>query len=576
MKKSNLTTIAKIFTKYYNFMIVILCCAILSSCNNKTESQTNEVANQDSLNAISQERTNFVSDSIKASMNNTWTIYYSSLENIGSIQNIEPTDDNGCAFTTIADVEINDGMQISKKRIFKLYKVDSLGNLEWVKKISDRDWPTLTVTKKHNYFIATEKKLQLYDNLGNLKIEKDISSNKIFDYLNKAYCFNENEIILVGKREERGVVIKLDMQLNIIANHIFGNEPERKYYSDGSSEIIGSPEHSQIYSITKANDGTYYFTGKKEDLLWIGKTDDNLELIWEKNNYNFEKNGNRPTKGNTILCEGENNIYVSSAYSNINSPSLLMCVSSDGNVLWNKTYKGQIFESNVSLMKFNNSLFLITSDSDEKYYSSNNPFYSKLFKVNFQGELINQSNINVNGNNVLAEKIVSNTKNSFFVLARNDNKGKNKNKEFSGKSLISKFNSNGKIGENTFDFSEEQANELTIDLDFNNNQQLANFLKIYDFRCSIKNGYITVLKFYPSNDDANSGKVQFTMLRVKSMGFDIVSDQSYGYTIDKTKSKNKIYFKTNMQGEIYLENDGTLIMNDISRNERYIYRYSKK
>ena len=155
MKKSNLATVAKMFTKYYNFMMVILCCAILSSCNNKTESQTKEVVNQDSLNTISQERANFISDSIKASLNNTWTIYYSSLENIGSIQNIEATDDNGCAFTTIADVEINDGMQISKKRIFKLYKVDSLGGLEWVKKISDRDWPTLTVTKNHNYFIPS-------------------------------------------------------------------------------------------------------------------------------------------------------------------------------------------------------------------------------------------------------------------------------------------------------------------------------------------------------------------------------------------------------------------------------------
>ena len=112
-------------------------------------------------------------------------------------------------------------------------------------------------------------------------------------------------------------------------------------------------------------------------------------------------------------------------------------------------------------------------------------------------------------------------------------------------------------------------------MDFNNNQQLADFLKIYDFRCSIGNGYSTVLSFLPNNGDVNSGRVQFTMLRIKGMGFDIVSEQIYGYTIDKTKTQNRIYFNTNMKGEIYLENDGTLIMNDISKNERYIYRYSK-
>ena len=253
--------------------------------------------------------------------------------------------------------------------------------------------------------------------------------------------------------------------------------------------------------------------------------------------------------------------------------SVLLNIGSDGQVIWNCFLKGTVYSNgNVNLMAFEPYLLITTSGS----FESNKTNFSKLYKVNFNGELINESNINVNGNNILTSKIVSNTNNSFFVLGRNDKKGKNKNIEFSGKSLISKFNSNGKIGENTFDFSEQQANELTIDLDFNNNQQLASFLKIYDFRCSIGNGYTTVLSFSGNNDDVNSGKVQFTMLRLKGMGFDIVSERLYTYTIDKTKSQNRIYFNTNMQGEIYLENDGTLIMNDVSRNERYIYRYSKK
>ena len=554
------------------FQIFLLTVACKNNSENHSESQDNSLLN--AQQEIDFERDKFVKDSIKKSLNNTWTIYYSSLGNIGTIQKIVATDDNGCAFTTMADVEINDGLQISKKRIFKLYKVDSLGGLEWVKKISDWDWPTLAVTKKHDYFIATEKQLKLYDNLGNLKIEKDISSSKIFDYLNNAYAFSENEIILVGKREERGVAIKLDMQLNIIATHVYGNEPLRKTYSDGSYDIIDSPDYSQIFSMSKANNGTYYFTGKKKGSLWIGKVDNNLNPIWEKNNYNFEQNGNSPIEGNTILCEGPNNVYVSSKYRGKNGfSSLLMCVSSDGNVLWNRTYKGQIGENDVSLMKFNNYLFLITFDSDGEYYSSDNPLYTKLFKVNFQGELVNKSNININRNNILASKIVSVTNNSYFILGRNDKNGKNESKEFSGKSLISKFNLNGKIGDNSFDFSEQKANELTLDLDFNNNKLLANFLKIYDFHCSIKNGYTAIMSFNKVNDEGK-GKVTFTMFQLKKTGgFDIVSSRTYMYTIDKTKSKDRLYFNTNMQGEIYLENDGTLIMNDVSRNERYIFDY---
>jgi hypothetical protein len=75
-------------------------------------------------------------------------------------------------------------------------------------------------------------------------------------------------------------------------------------------------------------------------------------------------------------------------------------------------------------------------------------------------------------------------------------------------------------------------------------------------------------------NDEGKGKVTFTMLQLKKTGgFDIVSSRTYTYTIDKTKSKDRLYFNTNMQGEIYLENDGTLIMNDVSRNERYIFDY---
>ena len=426
--------------------------------------------------------------------------------------------------------------------------------------------------------LQLQKKFQLYDNNGNIQLEKDISLDGNFN-LRKAYCFNENEIILVGEREERGVVIKLDMQLNVIANHIFGHGPVREYYSDGSSNIIGPPEYSQIYSIVKSSNGTYYFTGQKKENLWVGKVTEDLEVVWEKNDFNFESNGNRPKMGNTILESIDNGFVIAGSYSNPDYASVLLKVDSDGKIVWQKFLKGQIGDGDISLMRFNNSLYLITFDSfdSQNGYSSDNPLYSKLYKINLKGDVEKETKINVNGNNILAFKVVNINENCYFVLGRNDEKGNNKNQENAGKAIVSKFNSKDEIGETYYDFSEQDGgNSLTINLDFNDNQNLTKFLYIYDFHCYIKNGYSTVLSFNP-NEDVNTGTVTFTMfLFKKSGGFDIVSSQTYKYSMDKNTSTERIYFKTNMQGEIYLEKDGSVIMHDNARNEHYIYNYSKR
>jgi hypothetical protein len=409
------------------------------------------------INQLNQYENNRFSSAKQETLDDTWSIYFSDLKGNGKINDIVATDDSGCAFTTFSDIYVNDGMSISEKRIFKLNKVNRHGELEWEKEIPK--YPSaLALTKQNKFFIATENKLRLYDSLGDLQIEKDISSTEILDFGKRiANCFNEDEIILVGNRGGRAVVIKLDMQLNIIASHIFGDEPKREYYSDGSYNIIGSIVPSQINSIAKSKNGSYFFTGTKQNELWIGELNMNLEPLWEKNNYTFRQNGGYSKEGNTILCEGENNIFVSLKYSNANASTLLISLSSNGDVLWEKTFKGQLSESDnhVSLMKFNNLLFLITFDSDG-YSTYLNPLYSKLYKVNFQGRLVSESNINVNGDNILAFNIVSSS-NNYFVLGRNDNK----NKEFYGKSFISKFNSNCNIGLKSYVFSEQNNYELS-------------------------------------------------------------------------------------------------------------------
>jgi hypothetical protein len=227
-------------------------------------------------------------------------------------------------------------------------------------------------------------------------------------------------------------------------------------------------------------------------------------------------------------------------------------------------------------MSFNNFIYFTTENSDQDYYSSTNPRYSILYKLNKTGEIEKESKININGNNILINKLISKSKSCYFIYGKNDKNQHSKNKEFSGKSLIAKLDLNDKIGENAIDFSEEKAEELNIDLDLSDEEQLVKFLKIYDFRCYVGNSYSTVLSFNPDNDDVNSGRVVFTMLQIKRMGFDVVSQQTYRYTIDRTKASDRLYFNTSMKGDIYLEKDGTFVMEDVSRNETYIFQYTKK
>jgi hypothetical protein len=549
--------------------IGFLICIIAYSCNSGS-SNGQLAAIKAAQQALAQERVNFERDSLKRTLNNTWTIFYGSSTR-SLILNIVSTPDAGCAFTSSADIEVNDGMQIIKKRVYKLHKVDSLGNHEWAKEISD--WTVcFTNIGQNNYFLATSKKFQLYDNDGTLQLEKDISLSGNFK-LHKAYCFNENEIILVGEWEERGIIVKLDMQLNIIASHIFGNEPARKYYSDGSYDVVGSPEYSQINSIIKFSNGDFYFTGKKKENLWIGKVNGNLDVVWDKSDYNYESNGNWLKGGNTIVGTKDDGLVIASSNSNTNFPTILVKIDVDGKVIWRKTFKGQISDVDISLAQVKNDYYLITFDSKENESSL---LYSRLFKVKQNGDVEKESTIKVGGNDILAFHIINNNEKGFFVYGSDRNRN-DKNGGFANKAIISKFNSNGIIGDNRFDYTEEESgNTLTINLDFNDNQQLAKFFNIYDFHCYIKNGYTTVMSFNP-NEDINTGTITFTMFLIKkSGGFDIVSSQTYKYSVDKSKSTEKLYFNTNMQGEIYLEKDGTLIMDDVSRNEHYIYNYSKR
>lgn len=554
-----------------NIKIVFLIFLLITACKNNNSENSSESQQESLLNSeqVSEsERDKFIRDSIQNALKNTWSISYGASKR-SAILNFASTLDKGCVFTSYADIEINDGLQIKEKRVYKIQKIDSLGNYEWGKIISDCWKGCFTVVGKNNYFLSNDKTFQLYDDKGNLILEK---ANEFgFDiHFNQALETKNSELLLVGEMNRKGVIIKLNKNLEIIQQHIFGDRPVQNSvfdYDDGG----GFSEISKILSITQSSTG-YYFTGQKSQKLWIGKINTNLEVIWEKNDYNFEQNGNRPEFGNTILVSKLGGLIVSSKYLNSRTDlnSLVLKIDEEGKVIWEKKFKGQISENDKSLMLHNDEIYLTTFASKENSSSS---LYSRLFRLKQNGDLVKESTINYNGNEILADKIIDNNENTFLVLGRNYNETDNN----MNRSIILKCNSNGEVGENFYDYSEdEDGNSLIINLDFHNRDQLSKFLKIYNFHCSTKNGYTAIMSFNTGND-VDNGKVTFTMLKIKNTGgFDIVTTRTYGYTIDESKSKARLYFNTNMQGEIYLENDGTLIMNDVSRNERYIFDYQKR
>ncbi|MFZ4435944.1 MAG: hypothetical protein ACOYOR_05510 [Flavobacterium psychrophilum] len=550
----------KIIILFQIFLLTVACKN--NNSENHLESQDDSLSK--SQQASDFEREEFVKDSIKKALNNTWTICYGSSQGSG-ILDIAPTFDKGCVFTSFANIQINDGLQIKEKRIYKLQKIDSLGKYEWGKIIADCWRGCLSTVGKNNYFLTNDRTFQIYDNKGNLKIEKDCNMGLDFHF-NQAIETKESDLLLVGEINRKGIIIKLNRNLEIIQQHIFGDRAVQNSvfdYDDGG----GFSEVSKILSITQSSTG-FYFTGQKSQKLWVGKVNEKLEVVWEKNDYNFEQNGNGPKLGNTILVSNEGKLIVSSQYSNSRTDlnSIVIKIDEEGKVIWEKKFKGQTSENENNLIQHNEEIYLTTFDSKE---NTSNKLYSRLFTLKQNGELVKESTLNLSGNNILVLKIIDNSEKTFFALGTSES---NKNKGY-----VFKCNNNCEVGENFNDYSEvENDNSLDINLDFRDKLKLSKFLRIYDFHCSIKNGYTAVMSFNTSNEEGN-GKVTFTMLQIKKTGgFDFVSSRIYTYSIDESKSNDRLYFNTNMQGEIYLEKNGTLIMNDISRNERYIFYYSKK
>lgn len=564
-------------------LYLIITAFILFSCNNSNskseENEAHEMAEAEQQATENESNKSEVENDVAIQpSSNTWSILYSASEDFlkkGNIIDVLPTPDGGCYFTTYGDVNINDGLRIVKKRISKLHKCTNFGEIEFSEILNG--YGKMALTKQGNIFMASAEKYMLLNQNG--KVIKEVPTEQSnYLYVYGTYCFGEDEFFVVGEFEEKGFILKLDNNLNILKNVCFDKRPVQKSVFDHRDE--GFADASLINSISKSPDNCYYFTGRKNSLLWVGKLNNNLEKVWDRNDYVFERTGGRPERGSTIIYKNNEEIFLSSSYTNPNSASMVMCMNSNGNINWKTFLQGQLTNHGQTLSKVNNSLRLITYTSlhSERSSSSDNPFCTKIYHLTEKGELKNEQIVKWNELPIHGSAVVAAADSCYFVIGKLINS--KENQERRNTPILAKYNEDYLLSNKYTDLTEtDETNTLDIHLDLNNIAEVNKLLTYYDFRCYIKNGFTTVLAFNPSQD-GNTGKVTFTMFKMdkKRGGFDIINNQFYNYTLDRSKvnTDDKLYFKTTMQGLITLSKEWELVMDDKVKNETYYFTKSDR
>lgn len=400
-----------------------------------------------------------ITDSNQKGLSNNWTIV------VGETQIIEliATNDGGCVFSSLTTVKGNYNQDIPTTFTYNLNKVDSFGQLEFKIQIPENP-KFLTRLRNGNFFLVSTKEidgwnknvLQIYGSNGDLIDENYFQTEGVLhteDYIHQ-YKFGDfvfhkvietktSDLILVGSyflvKEysplsgiKKGFAMKLNSNLDIIQQEIFG--AEEKYYSDGCGTSY-SP--SEFMDVVEASNGNFYFTGYKttclkvleDSHLWIGEFDENFKLLWEKFDYNFgEKNGNAAESGNSVVISNNNELIVTGQYrGNAGSEVILINTDKKGKVIWYKNYTGNPNVSNA--IKHNNFIYLFIPSK-------------KIYKLSLQGTSISETNTNVD----YLGKIINSNQNCFFTIGyRNENGDK--------KWYLSRYNSNGELGDIEFDYS---------------------------------------------------------------------------------------------------------------------------
>jgi hypothetical protein len=205
-----------------------------------------------------------------------------------------------------------------------LYKLNNLGNIEWIK--IDSLYPSNNITIKETidggYFLTGENKIAKTDSLGNILWNSIYSQYSIFD----GDIVSNNNYIVTGRVFDSALLSQIN-QLgdtiwtkeylffdrtvatsvveNALGNFVFtgyvdikdidGFIISRKLLiaeSNSNGDVIWTKiyeggERAESFNIEITNDGGYIICGKKdlpnnEDVLWLLKTDNQGDTLWTR------------------------------------------------------------------------------------------------------------------------------------------------------------------------------------------------------------------------------------------------------------------------------------------------------
>lgn len=207
---------------------------------------------------------------------------------------------------------------------------------------------------------------------------------------------------------------------------------------DANGEIewrnyFGGTNNDRSYDAVQANDGGYVLTGFSEsndyDIsnsygsydYWVIKLNSIGELIWEKSLGGSEIDQGRSivkTNDNSYIIAG--NSYSSDGNNNNNygsSDFLLVKLSDNGEVIWNKNYGGSLFDYATSINKYSNGYIVSgyskSSDGDVKGNFGENDFW--VIKISHEGDLIWQRNFGGSKLDLAFDAIETNEEKIFVI-----------------------------------------------------------------------------------------------------------------------------------------------------------------
>jgi hypothetical protein len=302
---------------------------------------------------------------------------------LNSITNLQKTNDGGYIFA-------GSKYSSSTKDDWAIAKVDSLGNLLWVKRWSTPGWDRATSviqTPDNGYLIGgsveygaggVDMGLIKADSLGNIDWAKTYGgiNDDGDDNIGTAICINSNGgFTLAGKTNSFGAgntdiyVIRINANGDTLWTRTYGDSLSQDARcimptTDGGILIggSGSPRLLRIDSlgniiwsktdttsfflraIQPTSDGNYIACGYYNGNVYVLKVDGNGSVIWSKSfGYpNFSNQGlddgydiKNTSDGNYIVC-GNYNMQYSSSYAY--SYGYLIKLDSNGNILWTNGY----------------------------------------------------------------------------------------------------------------------------------------------------------------------------------------------------------------------------------------------